>query len=105
MGNERALDRDNLIDFVKTILANFSKGDDSLDLLALSLPIALDHNGWSDLTIVKAATDSALMTDIDIEERSSCFCVGSLLVKKLSYEFSEKTESQTTCLQLTHIYS
>jgi hypothetical protein len=87
-------DRDNLINFVKEILANFALEDDSLDLLALAFPIKLDDNRWIDLTVVKAIADSDPAMNIEIEERSGCLCVGTLLEKKLSYETS-KAQSET----------
>jgi hypothetical protein len=76
--------RDDLTQFVEQALANFVKADDTVDLLALSLPIKLDDNNWIDLTVVKATIDSGL-TNIQIEERSGCLSVGSLLDAKLSY--------------------
>jgi hypothetical protein len=89
--------RDNLTQFVEQALANFVKADDTVDLLALSLPIKLDDNNWIDLTVVKAIIDSDL-SDIQIEERSGCLSVGSLLDAKLSYEHGKKEQSEDTVL-------
>jgi hypothetical protein len=87
-----------VIQFVEQALANCVKADDSIDLLALSLPIKLDDNNWVDLTVVKATKNSNL-TNIQIEERSSCcLSVGSLLDKNLSYEHSKKKQSEDTVL-------
>ena len=89
--------RDNLTQFVEQALVNFVKADDSVDLLALSLPIKLDDNNWIDLTVVKATKDSDL-TNIQIKERSGCLSVGSLLDENLSYEHSRKEQSEDTVL-------
>ncbi|PCJ26211.1 MAG: hypothetical protein COA96_05560 [SAR86 cluster bacterium] len=94
-------DKDNLIHFVKEILASFEKVDNSLDLLALSLPIKLDNNRWIDLTFVRATTVLEPTTDIHIEERLGCLSIGSLLDKKLSYEFGENTQSEGAVLAVT----
>lgn len=99
--DETPPDRDNLVQFVKEILVNFAKAEGSVDLLALSLPIKLDNNRWIDLTIVKATTDLGPITDIQIEDRSGCLCVGSLLDTKLSYEFGENTQFEDTVLAVT----
>ncbi|WP_036253828.1 ATP-binding protein [Methylobacter sp. BBA5.1] len=94
-------DVDNLIQFVKEILVGFSEANASLELLALSVPIKLDNNRWIDLTLVKAVTDEALEPSVEIEERSGCVCVGSLLEEKLSYEFDEKSKSEAIVLAIT----
>lgn len=99
-GGKVKLNRDNLIQFFEKALANFVKADDSIDLLALSLPIKLDDNNWIDLTVVKVATDSDL-TNIQIKERSGCLSVGSLLNENLSYEHSKKERSEDTVLAVT----
>lgn len=94
-------DRNNLIQFVTEALANFSKAEDSVDLLALSLPIKLDNNRWIDLTVVKASTGLDPTIDIKIEERLGCLSVGYLLDTKLSYEFDENTQSMESTLAVT----
>ncbi len=81
--------RDSLIFFVEQVLADFAKYENSLDLLALSLPIKINSNHWVDLTIVKAIADPDQI-NIQLEERSGCFSVGSLMEEKLSYELSNK---------------
>ncbi|WP_299494866.1 ATP-binding protein [uncultured Shewanella sp.] len=91
-------DRDSLISFVEEALANFEREDNTLGLLALSLPIKLDDDRWIDLTVVKAITDLALEADIPIDERSGCLSVGNLLDKNLSYEFDESVKSEVTVL-------
>ncbi len=94
-------DRDNLIRFVKNILADFYKANDSLELLALSMPSKLDNNRWIDLTIIQAEADEAEAADVKIEERSGCFCVGSLLEGKLTYKFGKKSKSKANILAIT----
>lgn len=91
---------DNLIQFVKDILVGFSEANASLELLALSVPIKLDNNRWIDLTFVKVVTDEVLEPSVEIEERHGCLCVGSLLEKKLSYEFDEKSKSEAIVLAI-----
>jgi len=102
-GSEMSPDESCLLHFVKKLLVDFAKADASLDLLALSLPIKLDGNRWIDLTVVKVTTDLDPTTDVEIEKRSGCFCVGSLLDEKLSYEFAKKTQSGETVLAVTPI--
>jgi hypothetical protein len=101
LNGEITPDLDNLIQFVKVILADFSEANASLELLALSVPIRLDNNKWIDLTLVKAVTEEALESGVEIEERSCCVCVGSLLEEKLSYEFDEKSKSEAIVLAIT----
>ena len=91
----------NLTQFVKETLASFAKAEETVDLLALSLPIMLDNNRWIDLTVVKAITDSDPATDIQMEDRSGCLSVGSLLDEKLSYELSKKEQPDDTVLAIT----
>lgn len=88
-------DRANLTSFIKEILVNFARTNDSLDLLALSFPIVLDTNKSIDLTVVKVATNSKLTSEIKIEERSGCFSVGLLLDEKLSYEMNQDSNPRT----------
>lgn len=95
---ESSPDRDSLINFVEEALANFEREDNTLDLLALSLPIKLDDDHWVDLTVVKATTELEPEADIQIEERSGCLVVGNLLDKTLSYEFDESENSEITVL-------
>ena len=80
---------DNLINYVKEALANFSKIDGSNDLLAFSLPIKIDENNWVDLTVVKMNSRVEKTPDMQITERFSCLAVGNLLDKELSYELGE----------------
>lgn len=89
--------RDSLTQFVEQALANFVKADDSVDLLALSMPIKLDDNNWIDLTVIKATIDSDI-TNIQIEERSGSLSIGSLLDANLSYEHTKKEQSENTVL-------
>jgi len=97
-GKENSPDRDSLIDFVEEALENFESEDNTLDLLALSLPIKLDDDHWVDLTVVKAITELESEVDGSIEERSGCLVVGDLLDKTLSYEFDESETPKTTLL-------
>lgn len=93
--------RDSLAKFVEHALENFVNSDESLDLLAFSLPIRVEGNNWIDLTVVKAVTDVDSATGLQIEERSGCLCVGNLLEKDLAYEFSNKNRSEKTVLAVT----
>jgi len=93
--------RDSLTKFVEHALENFVNSDESLDLLAFSLPIRVEGNNWIDLTVVKAVTDVGSATGLLIEERSGCLCVGNLLEKDLAYEFSNKNRSEKTVLAVT----
>jgi hypothetical protein len=61
------------------------------------IKIKLDDNNWIDLTVVKATIDSD-QTNIQIEERSECLSVGSLLDAQLSYEHGKKEKSEDTVL-------
>lgn len=97
-GKENPPDRDSLINFVEEALANFESEDNTLDLLALSLPIKLDDDLWVDLTVVKAITELEPEADSPIEERSGCIVVGNLLDKTLSYEFDESEKPEITVL-------
>lgn len=94
-------DRESLIQFVKATLSSFAKAEGFLDLLALSLPIKIDNDRWVDLTVVKAITDLGAMSDVKVEERSGCICVGFLLDAKLSYKSVENTQSEGTVLAVT----
>ncbi len=97
-GGEKLPNRDNLTQFVEQALANFVKADDSLDLLALSLPMKLDDNNWIDLTVVKAIKNLDLI-NIQIEDRSSMYLsFGSLLDKNLFYDYRKKDQSEDTIL-------
>ena len=69
--------------------------------MALSLPIKLDNNRWIDLTLVKAITDEELEDNVEIVERSGCVCIGTLLEKKLLYEFYENNKSEAIVLAVT----
>lgn len=84
--------KDNLINYVRKVLANFSKADDGNDLLAFSLPIKIDGHNWIDLTVVKISAEIEPALDMQITEHSSCLAVGNLLDKGLCYE---PGESQT----------
>lgn len=97
-GKENSPDRDSLVNFVEEALANFESEDNTLDLLAISLPIKLDDDLWIDLTVVKAITELEPEADIQIEEHSSCIVVGNLLDKTLSYEFDESEKPEITVL-------
>ncbi|GIC28430.1 hypothetical protein VCSRO53_3591 [Vibrio cholerae] len=98
---DSSLDRDNLINYVEDALANFEREDNTLDLLAISLPIKLDDERWVDLTVVKVITELEQEANIQIEERSGCLTVGNLLDKPLSYEFAESEKSEVTVLAST----
>lgn len=99
--NKKDVNKDNLISYIEGILENFRKEHDSLDLLALSLPIKLSGNRWIDLTIVKALSESGLLADIQIEERVGSSSVGNLLDKELHYVFSEHQKSENLILAAT----
>lgn len=91
-------DKGSLINFVEEALANFESEDNTLDLLALSLPIKLDDDLWVDLTLIKAITELEPEADIQIEEHSGCIVVGDLLDKTLSYKFDESEKPEITVL-------
>ena len=57
---DSSLDRDNLINYVEDALADFEREDNTLDLLAISLPIKLDDERWVDLTVVKVIISSRI---------------------------------------------
>ena len=97
---ETPLNRDSLIHFVEQALENFDKADDSVELLALSLPIKYDNNNWIDLTIVRATGDSE-QSHIQFEERIGCISVGSLLDENLSYDQGSKEQFQNTVMAVT----
>lgn len=82
----------NIRQFIKSILKNFSITENSLDLIALSFPIKIENDKWIDLTFVKAMPNLQKNISIEIIDRSSCICVGTLLNKSLSYEFDERKQ-------------
>jgi hypothetical protein len=97
---EMPLNRDSLIHFVEQALENFDKADDSVELLALSLPIKYDNNNWIDLTIVRATGDSE-QSHIQLEERIGCISVGSLLDENLSYDQGSNEQFENTVMAVT----
>ncbi|GGG05883.1 hypothetical protein GCM10010995_24250 [Cysteiniphilum litorale] len=92
---------DNLIGYVKEILANFSQADDNNDLIALSLPISVNNNNWVDLTVVKLSTEIELTPDMQIIGRSGCWAVGNFLDKELTYVFGEGQMQETPRMAVT----
>lgn len=99
--NEISPDKDNLIHFVKDVLAAFIAENEFHDLLALSMPIKLEKNLWVDLTIVKTASDLTSTSAVQIEDRIGCSCYGNLLDSKLTYTFNPKYKSENTVLAVT----
>ncbi len=93
-----SVNKENLVLFVKDTLINFVE---EVDLLALSLPIEVGNDTWIDLTVVKATTGIDSPDNIKLDERVGSICIGNLLDKELSYEFSNKVKSDMTVLAST----
>lgn len=91
--NNSNLDADSITKFVNHALAKFDSINDSLSLLAFSLPIKIDENTWIDLSVVKASTTDGCDEDFLLEERSGCIAVGNLLDQEITYEFSSNDET------------
>jgi len=94
-------DKDNLISFVCEILERFDENNNSLDLLAVSLPIQINSNTWVDLTIIKGMSESKAIEEIEIKERHDYISFSNLLEKELFYESVDSLESDSFSLAAT----
>jgi len=90
--------------YAKEILASFRAEDESVDLLSASYPIRLDENNWIDFTIVKAKTKEEFPKTVEIQKRSSCLSVGSLLEDTLSFECSQNGSDPSSLTTIPYPY-
>ena len=92
--------KENISDYIKSCINEFSSQNEFTDLAALSFPIKIDDSCWIEITALKAITNQSIPSEFDIKERSHGVCIGNELERQVTYEYldSEKDLGESSIL-------